>query len=54
MGRNRNNLKTKKSLILPIYIFYVLFFEIILGFGISDIWDRLVARSVKKNKRSTV
>lgn len=47
-------LKSNKIIILPLYILYIVFFEVLLGFGAGDIWDRFMARSAKKNKRSTL
>lgn len=49
MERILNKLKAKKSVVLPLYAIYLTLFNIILGFGISDIWDRLVAWSNKEN-----
>ena len=48
------DLKSNKNIILPLYILYIVFFEVLLGFGAGDIWDRIMARSAKKNKRSTL
>ncbi|GEM_PF-6440719 len=54
MNLKFSNLKAKKSLALPIYVLYLVFFEMILGFGVSNIWDKLVAGTIKKNQRSSL
>lgn len=54
MNLKGKKLKSNKIIILPLYAFYIMFFEVFLGFGVSDIWDRLVAWPLKKNKRSTL
>ncbi len=48
------DIKSNKFIVLPLYILYIVFFEVLLGFGAGDIWDRYMARSAKKNKRSTL
>ncbi len=32
----------KMILVLPIYILFLIVFYVILGFGVGDIWDKLV------------
>ena len=50
----KNKLKANMIIVLPLYILYILFTEVILGFSVSDIWDRLIASTIKNNKRSTL
>lgn len=33
--------RLKKLAILPVYGVYYCFFELLLGFGVEDIWDKL-------------
>lgn len=54
MKFKKNRLKSIKIIILPLYILYTFTFEVLLGFGFSDIWDRLMTWSLKKSKRSTL
>jgi len=35
------DLKSNKIIVLPLYIVYIVFFEVLLGFGAGDIWDRI-------------
>ena len=37
----KTRIKKRFFLVVPIYIAFVLIFEVILGFGMKDIWDRL-------------
>lgn len=47
----KKNINFKKYiLILPIYILYILIFELILGCSIGDIWDKLTGK-FNKNKK---
>lgn len=44
------NINYKKYiLILPLYILYIVIFELILGFRIGDIWDKLTENINKKD-----
>lgn len=43
MKRVRKAKKVLRKLIIsPVYAIYYCFFELLLGFGVEDIWDRLV------------
>ncbi|WMJ88662.1 hypothetical protein [Anaerocolumna sp. MB42-C2] len=54
LKQEKNKIKSNKYIILPLYILYILFTEVILGFSVNDIWDRLIASTIKNNKRSTL
>jgi hypothetical protein len=47
-------LKSKRNRRLSLYVIYILFCEILSVIAISQVWDRLTAWLIKKNKRSTL
>ncbi|MFU0827841.1 MAG: hypothetical protein ACFWTJ_09980 [Lachnoclostridium sp.] len=54
MKLNWTNVKSNKAIILPLYIFSIVVFKVLFGSGIGDIWDWIIAKSLNKNKRSTL
>lgn len=51
-NRKKNNRRLIKIIIFPIYLVFTIFFEIILGAGIGDKWDKFVNFFDKKmNKK---